>query len=259
LIVDEALSVGDAYFQHKSFARMREFKAAGVAIILVTHSLADVRALCSRVILLGQGRVLKDGPPDEVLDYYNALVAQKEHQPMPIIQQRDATGWMVTQSGSGEVQIESLHLRDPNSNEVLTTLQVNQEVELVLRARANEAVSQLVLGYMLRDKHGHLVWGTNTWHTRQLQENIAAGEMIEFVLRFTCRLGPGVYAISPSLSSSENHIANNYAWVDNLLIFEVVNVHLPFFVGTTGLDAQFCVNRSFKNKIADSLVAKQVN
>ncbi|MGZ8947856.1 MAG: ABC transporter ATP-binding protein, partial [Methylococcaceae bacterium] len=79
LIIDEALSVGDSYFQHKSFDRIRQFKDEGVSIMFVTHSMGDVRTLCDRVILLDKGMVLKDGQPDEVVDYYNALIAEKEN------------------------------------------------------------------------------------------------------------------------------------------------------------------------------------
>ena len=78
LIVDEALSVGDAYFQHKSFDRIRRFKHDGTSLLFVSHSMQDVRVLCDRVVLLDQGRVLKDGLPDEVADYYNAMIAARE-------------------------------------------------------------------------------------------------------------------------------------------------------------------------------------
>ncbi len=81
LIVDEALSVGDNYFQHKSFDRIRRFKEMGVSILFVTHSMADIRSLCDRAILLDSGRLLIDGLPDEVVDYYNAFMARKENYP----------------------------------------------------------------------------------------------------------------------------------------------------------------------------------
>ena len=93
LIVDEALSVGDSYFQHKSFDRIRKFRDEGVSIMLVTHSMSDVRTLCDRVILLDKGRVLKDGQPDEVVDYYNALIAQKEGTSLTVEQRREWLGY----------------------------------------------------------------------------------------------------------------------------------------------------------------------
>ncbi|HEY6892714.1 MAG TPA: ABC transporter ATP-binding protein, partial [Rhodanobacteraceae bacterium] len=77
LIVDEALAVGDAYFQHKSFARIREFKTAGTTLLFVSHSAAIVKSICDRAVLLEGGLLVRDGEPDNVLDYYNALVASR--------------------------------------------------------------------------------------------------------------------------------------------------------------------------------------
>src|SRR6185369_18101719 len=78
LIVDEALSVGDVYFQHKSMQRIREYRAAGTTLLFVSHDPAAVKSLCDRALLLDAGTVLRSGTPDAVLDYYNALVAVRE-------------------------------------------------------------------------------------------------------------------------------------------------------------------------------------
>jgi lipopolysaccharide transport system ATP-binding protein len=243
LIVDEALSVGDTYFQHKSFDRIRQFRDEGMSIMLVTHSMGDVRTLCDRVILLDQGRVLKDGLPDEVVDYYNAMVAEKENQKLGIEQRRGKGGWLLTRSGTGEVRIDSLRLCDAATGEAVAVARVGQRVELRLVAQANEALPHLVLGFMLRDKQGHVVWGTNTWHTRQVQDDVRPGETIEYRLAFTCTLGPGSYSVSPALVSSDTHLADNYEWVDNLLVFDVINVDQPLFIGSSWMDAAFEVAR----------------
>jgi len=243
LIVDEALSVGDSYFQHKSFSRMRQFKDDGVSIILVTHGLGDVRILCDRVILLDKGLVLKDGPPDEVIDYYNALIAEKENAKANVEQRRQKDGWLLTRSGTGEARVKSLELLDPFSGDQLAVAQVGQTVELRLEASIHADIPQLVLGYMIRDKQGHVVWGSNTWHTRQIQEDLKSGETVVFRLPFTCTLGPGSYSVSPALVSSDTHLINNYQWIDNLLVFDVINVERDIFIGTSWLDAQFSILR----------------
>jgi len=77
LIVDEALSVGDAYFQHKSFARIREFRERGTTLLLVSHDKGAIQAICDRAILLNSGRLVREGEPEEVMDYYNAFAAQR--------------------------------------------------------------------------------------------------------------------------------------------------------------------------------------
>ncbi|EFL92712.1 ATPase component of ABC-type transporter [Candidatus Regiella insecticola LSR1] len=250
LIVDEALSVGDSYFQHKSFDRIRQFRAKGVSIMLVTHNMGDVRTLCDRVILLDQGRVLKDGLPDEVVDHYNALIAAKENAKLTIEQRREKNGWLLTKSGTGEARIRTLKLVDAASGDELAVAKVGQAVELLLEADIHADLPRLVLGYMIRDKQGHVVWGTNTWHTRQIQENVKTGDTLTFSMTFTCTLGSGSYSVSPALTSSDTHLINNYEWQDNLLVFEVLNADQDTFIGSSWLDAQFLISRNSNGYIA---------
>ena len=243
LIVDEALTVGDSYFQHKSFDRIRRFRDTGVSIMLVTHSMGDVRTLCDRVILLDKGRVIKDGLPDEVLDYYNALTAEKENAKLNVEQRREKSGWLLTKSGTGEARIKALQLLDASSGKELDVAHVGQEVELRMEASIHADIPRLVLGYMIRDKQGRVVWGTNTWHTHQIQKNIRSGELVTFRLRFDCTFGPGSYSVSPALVSSDTHLINNYEWIDNLLVFDVINTNRQFFIGSNWLNAGFSITR----------------
>jgi lipopolysaccharide transport system ATP-binding protein len=244
LIVDEALSVGDSYFQHKSFDRMRRFREEGTSIMLVSHSPGDVKALCDRVILLDKGQVLKDGAPDEVIDFYNALIARKENEKLSVEQRRDESGWVTTRSGSGQAVVSSLKLVDAATGSEVALAMVGQQLRLVLEAEVRAPLPSLVLGFMIRDKQGHVVWGSNTWHTEQVQSNVSAGERLRYTLDFTCRMGPGSYSVSPALVSSDTHMIDNFEWVDNLLVFEVMNADHPMFIGSNWLDAEFAVERS---------------
>jgi lipopolysaccharide transport system ATP-binding protein len=243
LIVDEALAVGDSYFQHKSFDRIRQFRNEGVSIMLVTHSMGDIRSLCDRVILLDKGIVLKDGQPDEVVDYYNAIIAAKQNANLTVEQRREKDGWLITKSGTGEARVKTLKLLDVASGNELAVAQVGQAVELRLEASIHAEIPALVLGYMIRDKQGHIVWGTNTWHTHQIQTDVKSGDMVVFQLHFTCTLGPGSYSVSLALVSSDTHLTDNYEWVDNLLVFDVVNMEREYFIGSNWLDAQFNISR----------------
>ena len=74
LVIDEILSVGDAGFQQKSFARIQDFRRAGKTILFVSHSMPMVTAHCDRVVLLDSGSVVADGDPLEVAALYEALV-----------------------------------------------------------------------------------------------------------------------------------------------------------------------------------------
>ncbi|KCZ99522.1 ABC transporter [Hyphomonas oceanitis SCH89] len=245
LIVDEVLSVGDSYFQHKSFNRIREFRDQGAAILFVTHGMSSVRELCDRVILLDKGRMIKDGQPDEVVDYYNAMIAEKENSKLSIEQRRGKEGWLHTTSGTREVKMVTAELLDSVSNLPVSTVGVGQAVKVLLIARASVPIDKLVCGVMIRDRLGHVVWGSNTAYTRQHEEGIEQFEYIEFEITFKCDLGPGSYSITYALTDSESHTSRNFEWSDNVIIFDVINIDLPTFFGTSALGVTFNSRRSF--------------
>lgn len=229
LIVDEALSVGDAYFQHKSFDRIRQFQREGSSLLIVSHDKAAIQSLCDRAILLEGGRILKDGNPVEVMDYYNALIAQKENELVEITALQD--GNVQTRSGSGEANFERISLHD-SQGAPLEIVDVGQPVELRIRVGIKAVIDQLVLGYKIKDRLGQEVFGTNTWHTDQLQDDLQPGETLDYRLQFPMNLGPGTYAVSVSLHSGDTHLVDNYQWVDYALVFQVMNIEKDFFIGT---------------------------
>jgi lipopolysaccharide transport system ATP-binding protein len=243
LIVDEVLSVGDSYFQHKSFDRIRGFKEQGTALLFVTHNMKDVRALCERVILLEGGRVLKDGAADEVTDFYNALVAQRDNERQQVMQRRGEGGWLTTRSGTGEARLAKLTLLDADSGAAVATARVGQRLRLRAEVEVNADLPHLVLGLMLRDRTGHVVWGTNSWHTRQVLDDVRQGSRVRFDLVFPCDLGPGSYGVSPALVSTDTHLVDNYEWTDNALVFDVVNADKDYFIGSNWLDGRFEIDR----------------
>lgn len=243
LIVDEILSVGDSYFQHRSFDRIKKFKEQGTSIILVTHGLSDVRALCDHVILLDKGQILKQGQPDEVVDYYNAFIAQKESAQLNILQNRDENGWLKTKSGDRRAEVSRLRLQDQSSGDELAIAQVGQKVSLVCEVKVNADIEQLVLGFMLRDKQGNIIWGSNTFHTGLTMNQVKAGENLVYRLPFVCTLGAGSYSVTTALTRGESHLDENFEWQDNLLIFDVINANKSAFIGSSWLDTEFTVSR----------------
>ena len=70
LLIDEILAVGDQHFQDKCFAKLKEMKKSEKTIVIVTHSLGQVRELCNRAIWIYNGEVRMDGTPNEVVDEY---------------------------------------------------------------------------------------------------------------------------------------------------------------------------------------------
>lgn len=240
LIVDEALSVGDAYFQHKSFARIRQFREAGTTLLLVSHDRSAIISICDRAILLSDGLVRKDGPPEEVLDLYNALIAEKEGN--LIEQTLDSSGRVRTRSGTGEATISEMRLSDRDGRE-LETVRVGQDLVLDLTVQVKTDIPELVVGYMIKDRLGQSVFGTNTHHLGQTQTDLRAGEQLRFRFHFAAHLGYGNYSIALALHSGEEHVDRNYEWQDLAITFNVVNLEHPKFVGLGWMPPQLEIER----------------
>ena len=120
---------------------------------------------------------------------------------------------------------------------------VGTNVSLRVRVQVYDAVRRLVLGILIKDRLGQPVFGTNTWHTGQIEEALIAGEWVEYRISFPVNLGPGSYSITLSLSSSETHLVNNFDWLDLAIVFSVVNVNKSVFVGAAWLPSDCQVLR----------------
>lgn len=233
LVIDEAFAVGDAYFQHKSFARIREFREAGTTLLLVSHDPSSIKSICDRAILLDGGRLLVDGLPSDVLDFYNALLAGREKQQVNRLIRDD--GKTETRSGSGEAKVIDVRFVDASGQSV-EMIETGTPARLEVDVMVHAEVPRLVLGYMIKDRLGQAMYGTNTDHKGRVLEKVAPGERLRFSFSFPMNLGPGTYSLSTSISSTDTHLVNNYEWRDLALLFTVFNVNSPYFVGCALLD-----------------------
>lgn len=229
LIVDEALSVGDAYFQHKSFERIREFGRQGTTLLIVSHDRNAIQAICNRAILLRDGQVALDGEPEAVMDYYNALLAHKGDGVLEQVVRED--GRTQTRSGTQEAVVESITLQD-DSGRTVEEVHVGATVALRVVVQVLRDVPSLVLGYGIKDRLGQVMYGTNTWHTGQVIEAPRAGGRYEFYIRFPVNLGVGTYSVQTALVDRDSHLTANYEWRDLALVFKVVNVDKCIFDGS---------------------------
>jgi lipopolysaccharide transport system ATP-binding protein len=240
LIVDEALSVGDAYFQHKSFDRIRGFRRQGTTLLLVSHDKQAIQSLCDRALLLDGGRLAKEGPPEEIMDFYNALIAERENATVRL----NATpeGKVQTVSGTGEATVSDIALLDETGQRV-EVVDVGSPVTLEVKVAAKAHIPRMVLGYMIKDRLGQPMYGTNT-HLKELPlEDIGAGEEVTYRFRFPMNLGPGTYSVATAIVSTETHLVNNYEWRDLALVFTVMNMHRPHFEGSAWLDPVIDIHR----------------
>ncbi|HOP48058.1 MAG TPA: ABC transporter ATP-binding protein [Desulfobacteraceae bacterium] len=233
LIVDEALSVGDAYFQHKSFSRIREFREEGTTLLFVSHDRGAIQSLCDRAILLEDGIIIKDGNPEEVMDFYNALIAEKENSTVEVRQHE--VGKVQTRSGTGEAVVEEIGLYNAKG-EPVEFVTVGEPVELRVKAGVLQSLETLVFGYGIKDRLGQVMYGTNTWHTKQVIHNPQAGDEYLFTVSFSANLGVGSYSVEVALHDRDTHMTANYEWLNLALVFNVVNVNRIQFVGSNWME-----------------------
>ena len=231
LIIDEALSVGDAYFQHKSFERIRKFRLEGTTLLLVSHDKQAIQSICDRAILLNKGHIEMEGEPEAVMDYYNALLADKQNQS---IKQVEHNGKTQTVSGTGEVTISEVHLLDEQGN-VTEFASVGHRISLQVNVEVKADIPELVVGYMIKDRRGQPIFGTNTHHLKQTLTSLKKGEKRSFLFSFDARLGVGSYSVAVALHTSSTHLGKNYEWRDLAVVFNVVNTEQQEFVGVSWL------------------------
>ncbi|TFW02469.1 ABC transporter ATP-binding protein [Oxalobacteraceae bacterium OM1] len=241
LIVDEALSVGDAYFQHKSFDRIRAFRNEGTTLLIVSHDKGSIQSICDRAILLDAGRLAKEGAPEEIMDFYNAMLAARDNQ--TVTQKKLDDGKVQTVSGSGEATVTDIALLDEDGRPV-ETIDVGSTVTLKVRVKVHAPIPRLVLGYMIKDRLGQPMYGTNTDLKQMQADDVQPGEDFTYTFRFAANLGPGSYSVATALVSTDTHLVNNYEWRDLALVFNVMNLNREHFVGCTWLDPIIHIERT---------------
>lgn len=233
LVVDEALAVGDTYFQHKSFDRIRQFRDAGTTLLFVSHNPGAVKALCTRALLFDHGALLRDGAPDAVLDYYNAMIASQRAD-YEIRQGAAAGGVTQTRSGSAEVVIETVELFVDEAP--VRIFGSGDAAVLEVAFRANLPVTGLTAGVLIRDQLGNDVFGTNTFHLGAQPAPLAAGERRSVRFSFPAlALGVGSYSITVALHAGPDHTIGNYDWWDRALVVRVLPGSAPYAVGVCAL------------------------
>lgn len=240
LIVDEALSVGDAYFQHKSFDRIRDFRQQGTTLLIVSHDKQAIQSICDYAILLSAGRLAMQGKPEAVMDYYNAMLSDNQNQ--TVMQIKTDDGKLQTISGTGEAQVRHISIIDENG-QPLEVVDVGQNVRLMIEVDVHERIDRLVLGYGIKDRLGQVIYGTNTDLTKQPLNKLSQGEVYRFEISFPANLGPGTYSFQTALTSTDTHLVNNYEWRDLALVFNVVNLNKEHFAGCAWIHPRIEITR----------------
>lgn len=151
LLVDEVLSVGDAAFQKKSMGKMEEVSQQGRTVLFVSHNMGAVRSLCSRAILLEDGKLVKDDLPDRTIDKY-----LQDNEVSSGGQIRWPTG---EHPSSREVDLLGIDIL-AEDGEAKSTFQIDEGVQIKVHYRVKEAIRNLRLYLRLRTTLGETVFAT---------------------------------------------------------------------------------------------------
>jgi len=232
LIIDEALAVGDAVFQHRCLRRIKELHERGTTVLFVSHDAAAVRALCSRAILLNHGQMIADGAPAEVLNRYQEIVMERERayeaesESLSESESAQAESFeplsFSYRHGNRSAEIVVAELADAN-NRRAEIVDTGTPLTIKISARFNTDVDDPVIGFLIRNRHGISAFGTNT-NEQQLEFGaVHRGEIMEVTFAFNCWLGIDQYSISCAVHSRDGEA---YDWLDGVRFFRVTSLRL---------------------------------
>ena len=244
LLVDEALAVGDAVFQHRCMRKIRELKDAGVTILFVSHDTGSVKALCDHAVLLDHGRVVEAGEPEAVVNRYHGLVAAQLSQVAYHVDDQPATrpaAQAIAEAvspaapagqppfgaaagffrhGTGTARFSDVQLLGPQGR---PTLAVDTGMPVTIRAQLGflEAHEQVVVGFYVKDRLGAELVGSNTAEEGADLPGFAQGARVSVDFAFRAALRPGHYSVTVAVAYNRRDPVY-LDWVDNALVFEVL-------------------------------------
>jgi ABC-type polysaccharide/polyol phosphate transport system ATPase subunit len=227
LVVDEALAVGDAVFQHRCLRRIKDLQEAGTTVLFVSHDLAAVRALCSRAILLNAGRVVSDGRPVDVLNHYQKIIMERERAfevELATAAGETSVGEVAPLSytyrhGDGSAEILAADLTDMAQRRV-ETVDTGEPLTMRVLVRIKSDLDDPIVGFLIRNRHGISAYGTNTKEQQIEFGLVRRGELLEVVFSFDCWLGVDDYSITCAV---HNRNGEAFDWIDGARFFRVTS------------------------------------
>lgn len=214
-IVDEALSVGDAHFSQKCIDALKKRKKQQMSIIYVSHDLNSLKLLTDRMILLHQGKNVKEGSPEEVINHYNFLIASMDNT-------NDSS--LVTKKindAFGTFLIKILHVSIKGETSLSNTLTSGENATIEVALTSSVDAKNITVGIIIKDRFGQDIFGTNTYfHDYSL--DFKANQTLICKYHMQMNIGVGIYTITAAVHSKESHLEHCYHWQDNAAQFEVL-------------------------------------
>jgi lipopolysaccharide transport system ATP-binding protein len=254
LVIDEALSVGDAYFVQKCMRFLRAFMEKGT-LLFVSHDVSAVTNLCSRALWLETGRIKDIGEPKEIVKYYlEGLVSQSQDitaaknsnadkqdiSEAGVIEYLDMRDKFINQTslrndieiikfdvnanpecfGAAGAKIYDAYIEDAVSNKRLTYLVGGELVRLKICAEGLVDLDSVILGFDLKNRLGQTVFGDNTFLTYRLQpQNVAIAQRIVATFEFRMPVMPvGDYAITVAIATGTQEAHVQQHWIHDAII-----------------------------------------
>ena len=209
LIVDEALSVGDVFFQAKCYRKFEEFKQKGKTIVFVSHDLNSISRYCDRVILLNKGNILDEGDPKKIVDLYKKILVQRDEVPEELeqdeVEESIQTGTEfqrpfprnpeVLEYGDKEAEIVDFTLEDAHGI-ATNTIQKMEKFTIKMKVHFKEDIDEVIYAFTIKDMRGTEITGTNTMFEKIPVEPQKKGNTQIITFRQTMNLQGGEYLLS---------------------------------------------------------------
>ena len=246
LIVDEALSVGDVFFQAKCYHRMDELRKKGTTILMVTHDMSSVLKYCDRTVILHKGKLVAEGKPGEMVDLYKKILAGQMNVLSDMLSERNGgespepdgkaekkTGEhlmreemnvnpLVNEYGNGKAEIYDFGIIDEQGK--LTNLVLKGESFTIKeKIRFRDRVESPIFTFTIRDKKGNDLTGTNTMFEGVETGTLEKGEEYTVTFRQKMDLQGGEYLISMSCTGFEQGEHTVYHRLYDLLNLTVIS------------------------------------
>jgi len=269
LIIDEALSVGDARFQRKSFTRIERFRKRGKTILLVSHDVNTIATFCDRAVFLENGEVRDIGAPKRVILEYHRVIfsetgaevaslsapepaadlpepapasipATTEPAVAPPISRGPAPIAASERIGNGAMVITWVGIVDAEGRET-TILNARERYSFVIRARCEVAIETLVPGFLIRTPKGVDIFGwDNAWAGLPVDLRGAPGEVVEARLEVSMWLANGDYFLTVAVADGNSE---KYDLHYDAVHFKVVGTEALYSTSLVNLDPGYCCTR----------------
>ena len=204
LIVDEALSVGDVFFQAKCYRKFEEFKDMGRTILFVSHDLSSISRYCDRVVLLNKGVKLAEGSPKKMVDMYKQLlVGQDPAKAAAENEKKKRESWSekfqvnpnMLEYGSKLAEITDFVVMDEKGR-YTNTIDKGSTFTIKMRVKFHESIQEPIMAYTFKDIRGTEITGTNTMFEKMHVEHSDAGDVCTVTFTQDMFLQGGEYLLS---------------------------------------------------------------